>query len=166
MVSEKLLKALNDQMNYEYYSEYVYLAMAAYCESEDLKGFANFFKVQAQEEHFHATKFFDYIYQIGGRATLKGFNDPKNDFNGILETFSEGYSHEQEVTRKIYELSDIALDEKEHATISFLKWFIDEQVEEQDTFNTLIKRLKKIGDNSAALYMLDRELASRIFSPI
>lgn len=165
MLSERLLRALNDQVNYEYYSEYVYLAMSSYCESEDLKGFANFFKVQAQEERFHATKFFNYIYQMGGRVYLKGFPEPANDFEEILNTFIDGYRHEQEVTRRIYELSDIAAEEREHATISFLKWFIDEQVEEEDTFNTLIKRLKRIEGNSAALYLLDEELAARTFTP-
>lgn len=165
MLSDNLLSALNDQLNYEYYSEYIYLAMAAYCESEDLTGFANFFKVQAQEEHLHATKFFDYINQKGGRVIIKGFSEPENEFSDILDTFLKAYGHEQEVTRRIYELSDIASEEREHATISFLKWFIDEQVEEEDNFSTLINRLKRIGDNSAALYMLDVELAARVFAP-
>ncbi|MDP4089426.1 MAG: ferritin [Bacillota bacterium] len=165
MLSDKLLRALNDQVNYEYYSEYVYLAMSSYCESEDLKGFANFYAIQAQEERFHATKFFNYIYQMGGRVTLKGFPEPQNDFKDILDTFIEGLRHEVEVTKRIYSLSDIAGEEKEHATISFLKWFIDEQVEEEDTFNTLIKRLKRIEGNAAALYLLDDELATRTFTP-
>ncbi|WP_163192909.1 ferritin [Clostridium thermarum] len=165
MLSEKLLNALNEQINFELESEYIYLAMAAYCENEDLQGFANFFKVQAQEERFHATKFYDFIFQMGGRVTLTGIPVPQNDYKDILDVFSEGLKHEQEVTRRIYALSDIAIEEKEHATISFLKWFIDEQVEEEDTFNNLIKKLKRIDNNPAALYMLDDELATRTFTP-
>lgn len=165
MLSERLLNALNEQINFELHSEYVYLAMASYCESEDLQGFANFFKVQAAEERFHAMKFYDFIFQMGGRVTLKGMAEPQNDFKDILDSFNEGYKHEQEVTKRIYNLSDIATEEREHATISFLKWFIDEQVEEQDTFNNIIKKLKRIDNNPAALYMLDDELATRTFTP-
>jgi ferritin len=165
MLSDRLLNALNEQVNYEFYSEYTYMAMAAYCEYEDLKGFANFFKVQAAEERFHAMKFFDYIYQMGGRVTFKSMPEPKNEFDGIIPVFSEGLEHEQEVTKRIYNLADIASEEREHATISLLKWFIDEQVEEEDNFNNLIKKLKRIGNNSAALYMLDDELALRTFTP-
>lgn len=165
MLSDKLFKALNDQVNFELYSEYVYLAMSAYCESQDLKGFANFFKVQAQEERFHAMKFFDYIYQMGGRVILHAIPEPANEYEDILSVFNAGYHHEHEVTKRIYNLADIATEEREHATMSLLKWFIDEQVEEEDTFNTLIKRLQRIGGNSAAFFMLDDELAMRVFTP-
>jgi ferritin len=165
MLSDRLLNSLNEQVNYEFYSEYVYMAMSAYCESEDLKGFANFFKVQATEERFHAMKFFDYIYQMGGRVTLKAISEPENDFDDILSVFIEGLNHEREVTKRIYNLANIASEEREHATISLLKWFIDEQVEEEDNFNNLIKKLRRIGNNSAALYMLDDELALRTFTP-
>jgi ferritin len=165
MISERLLNALNEQVNFEYYSEYAYLALAAYCEAQDLKGFANFFKVQTQEEKFHATRFFDYINQVGGKVTLKAMPEPKNDFDSILDAFLSGIEHEKEVTRRIYNLADIAHEEREHGTMSFLKWFVDEQVEEEDTFNTIIKKIKRIGDNSAALYMLDDELATRVFTP-
>ena len=140
MLSENLLKGLNDQVNFEFYSSYIYLAMAAYAESIDLSGFANFFRVQAQEELFHAMKLYDYIFQ-------------------------KGYSHEQLVTSRIYHLADIASDEREHSTMSLLRWFIDEQVEEENTFNTLLKKVKRIENNPAALYMLDEELATRVFTP-
>jgi ferritin len=165
MLSERLLTALNEQVNFEYYSEYAYLALAAYCEAQDLKGFANFFKVQAQEERFHATKFFNYINQVGGRVYFKGMPEPKNEFEDVLAAFRSGLAHEKEVTKRIYNLADIASEEREHGTISFLKWFIDEQVEEEDNFNTFIKKIQRIGDNTAALYMLDDELATRVFVP-
>lgn len=165
MLSERLLLAINDQINYELYSEYFYLAMAAYCESQDLKGFANFFRVQTQEERFHAMKFFDYVNQMGGRVTLEAIERPENDFNNILDMFRKAHEHEQKVTKRIYNLTDIATEEREHATISLLKWFIDEQVEEEGTFSTIVKKLERIESNPAALYMLDDELATRVFTP-
>lgn len=165
MLSQKLLQKLNDQITYELFSAHLYLSMAAYCASQDLDGFSNFFKVQAEEERFHAMKFFDYVNERDGDVKLAGFDAPKAEFSSILNVFEEGYKHEQEVTRRIYELSDIALEEREHATISLLKWFIDEQVEEEASFNALIKKLKRIDNDSTALYMLDAELVQRSFTP-
>lgn len=165
MLSEKLHKALNDQMNYEFYSAHAYLAMAAYCTDESYDGFANFFLVQAEEERFHAMKFYNFLSDMGHRATIAGFENPGNEFTSILDTFKHGLSHEKEVTRRIYELADIALDEREHATMAFLKWFIDEQVEEEASFDTLIAKITRIENDSNAIFMLDTELAGRIFSP-
>lgn len=165
MLSENLLKALNDQVNFEIYSSYTYLAMAAYSESMDLSGFANFFRVQAQEELFHAMKFYDYIFQKNGEVKLQAIPQPQITYENLLHVFETGYEHEQTVTRRIYNLADIANDEREHSTISLLKWFIDEQVEEENTFNSLIKKLRRSEGNPAALYMLDDELATRVFSP-
>lgn len=165
MLSEKLISAINDQINYELYSSNSYLAMQAYCYSKDLDGFANFFKVQAQEENFHAMKFFDYLNQMGGRVTIEALPAPQNDFESILHVFKEGFEHEKIVTQRVYNLMNIATDEREHATISLLKWFIDEQVEEETTFNTIVKRLERISNDAAALYALDAELATRVFTP-
>lgn len=165
MISEVLNNAINEQIKYEFYSAHLYLAMAAYCESQDLPGFANFFKVQSQEENFHAMKFFDYINQRNGRVRLFSLDEPKNDYDSILDTFKDGYAHEQVVTKRIYHLSDLAMDERDHATMSFLKWFIDEQVEEESNFDSIIKKLSRIKDDTSALYMLDAELAARVFTP-
>lgn len=165
MISDKLFSALNDQVNYEFYSAQIYLAMQAYCASEDLNGFANFFKVQVEEERFHAAKFFDYIIDMNGKVIITGFEDPDTDFNSMITVFKNTLGHEQIVTKRIYNLMDIANEEKEHATISFLKWFIDEQIEEEKTDNSIIKRLDRIGDDKAALYMLDTELMQRVFTP-
>ena len=140
MLNETLLKALNDQVNFEFYSSYTYLAMAGYCESVDLVGFANFFRVQAKEELDHAMKFYEYVYQKNGSIELEKIDKPQVTYNGIIDVFEKGYQHEQLVTKKIYELTDIAYEEREHATISLLKWFIDEQVEEENNF---IKFLNK-----------------------
>ncbi len=165
MVSEKLAKALNEQMNFEFESANVYLAMAAYCASESLDGFANFFLVQAEEERFHAMKFFDFINDIGHRVTIQGMTEPSNEYNSVLDTFEQGLAHEKLVTKKIYNLADIALNEREHATMAFLKWFIEEQVEEEANFDTIIQKLKRIENDSNAFFMLDSEFAARKFTP-
>jgi len=164
MLSETLHNALNDQMNFEFYSAHTYLAMAAYCTSENYDGFANFFLVQAEEERFHAMKLYNFINNMGYRATIQGFESPENDFPFVLEAFKTALLHEKEVTRRIYELSDIALDEREHATMAFLKWFIDEQVEEESTLDTLIHKFERIENDSNAIFMLDSELAGRTFT--
>ena len=164
MLSKKLLEGLNEQINFEFYSSYTYLAMAGYCESIDLSGFANFFRVQAKEELDHAMKLYDYVYQKNGDVKLEQINKPQADFDGIIDVFEKGYAHEQLVTRKIYELTDIAYEEREHSTISLLKWFIDEQVEEENSFNSLVKRVRRIIDNPAGLYLMDDELATRVYT--
>lgn len=165
MLSEKLLQKLNEQVNFELYSAYVYLGMASYCESIDLSGFANFFKVQSQEELFHAMKFYDYIFQKNGMVTLEQIKKPEDKFQNILSVFESGYEHEQMVTKRLYNIADVATEEKEHATISLLNWFINEQVEEENTFNTILKKIKRCEENSAALYMLDDELSTRVYTP-
>lgn len=165
MLSEKLHAALNAQMNYEFYSAHAYLAMAAYCTDESYDGFANFFLVQSEEERFHAMKFYNYLSDMGYTATIEGFSNPGNDFASVLDAFEQALKHEKKVTRRIYELSDIALEEREHATMAFLKWFIDEQVEEEATFNTLIAKISRIKNDLSAVFMLDAELANRTFTP-
>lgn len=165
MLNEQLSKMLNDQMNYEFYSAHVYLAMAAYCSGESLDGFANFFIVQAEEERFHAMKIYKYLNDRGQRATISGMDTPNNEYESVLEAFEDGYRHEQIVTKRFYELSDAALNEREHATIQFLKWFIDEQVEEESMFDTIIQKLKRIDQDSNAFFMLEAEFAQRKFIP-
>ncbi|WP_284644198.1 ferritin [Paenibacillus silviterrae] len=164
-MNEPLYQALNDQMNFEFLSSQVYLAKAAYCSAESLDGFANFFIVQAEEERFHAMKIYKFLNARGKRVTFKGMSDPNNEYSSVLDAFEQGYAHEQEVTRRIYHLSDLALNDREHATIHFLKWFIDEQVEEEAMFDGLIQKLKRIDKDSNAFFMLDAELAKRTFVP-
>lgn len=166
MLSKKLLEGLNEQINFEFYSSYTYLAMAGYCESIDLVGFANFFRVQAKEELDHAMKLYDYVYQKNGSVTLEQVDKPRADYDGIIDVFEKGYEHEQLVTKKIYALADIAYEEREHSTISLLKWFIDEQVEEENNFNSYVKRVRRVIDNPAGLYLMDDELATRVYTPI
>lgn len=165
VISESLEKGLIRQMNYEFFSAHAYIGMAAHCSAEGLDGFANFFLVQAEEERFHAMKFYHFINDMGKRASVEGFPSPDNHFTSILNVFEKGFEHEKEVTRRIYELADIALDEREHATMTFLKWFIEEQVEEEATFDNLIQKLKRIDSDSNAFFMLDNELGKRTFVP-
>ncbi|MFH5186132.1 ferritin [Paenibacillus sp. TAB 01] len=164
-MSDELFQALNEQMNFEFYSSQVYLAMAAYCSGESLDGFANFFIVQAEEERFHAMKMYKYLNDRGRRATIAGMDNPNNDYHSVLQVYEHGYEHEQIVTKRIYHLSDLALNEREHATMQFLKWFIDEQVEEEAMFDSIIQKLKRIDRDSNAFYMLDAEFAQRVFTP-
>lgn len=163
MLSKNLQEKLNEQVNFEFYSSYVYLAMAAYAESIDLSGFANFFRVQAKEELAHAMKFYDYIFQKNGNVQLEAIEKPSYYFENASDLFAAGYEHEQLVTKRIYALADVAFEEKEHSTISLLQWFIDEQVEEENNFNSLLKKVKRTEGNPAALYMIDEELAKRVF---
>jgi ferritin len=165
MLSERLIQEINKQIKFELDSAHLYMAMAAYCDSEDLPGFANFFKVQAEEERFHASKFYNFLNQMEARVLIYGLNEPNNEYNSVLDAFKQAYAHEKGVTKRIYTLTDIATEEKEHATISLLKWFIDEQVEEESMFSSIIKKLERIGDDSHGLYMLDAELAQRTFTP-
>lgn len=165
MLSENLTNALNEQMNYEFYSAHVYLATAAYCSSQSLDGFANFFLVQAEEERYHAMKFYNFINDMGERINIQAMDHPSNTFDHVLSAFEESLLHEKEVTRRIYHLADIAMDEREHATLTFLNWFIDEQVEEEASFDALIHRIKRVNEDSHAFEMLDIELGKKTFSP-
>ncbi|MFC5703470.1 ferritin [Cohnella faecalis] len=164
-MKDTLHEALNEQLNFELYSAHVYLAMAAYCSGESLDGFANFFVVQAEEERFHASKIYKYLNDRGKRVNLTGMSDPLNEYSSILDAFEHAFEHEKEVTRRIYHLSDLALNDREHATIQFLKWFIDEQVEEESMFDSIIHKLKRIDKDSNAFFMLDAEFLQRAFTP-
>lgn len=165
MISDNLLKALNEQMNYEFFSSQTYLSMASFCAAEGFDGFANFFEVQAEEEKFHAMKIYKYINALSKRAIVTGMPDPVQNFASIRDAFEKGFAHEKEVTRRIYHLSDIALNEREHATMHFLKWFIDEQVEEEAMFDNIVHKLKLIEKDSNAFIMMDAEFAKRTFTP-
>ncbi|AVQ33399.1 H-type ferritin FtnA [Staphylococcus muscae] len=164
MLDKQLLDALNDQMNHEFFAAHAYMAMAAYCDYKSYDGFANFYIEQAKEERFHGQKIYDYINDRGEKAEFKALDTPKVEFDSILQTFEDGLKQEQEVTRRFYNLSEIANDKKDYATISFLNWFLDEQVEEESMFETHIDYLKRIGNDSNTLYLYEKELAARTFS--
>jgi ferritin len=162
MIAKKIQDALNTQLNAEFYSSYFYLSMSAYFESNDLQGFSRWFRVQANEEYAHAMKIFNYIYQIGGGVKLMKIDGPKTDWDSFLEVFQDTFEHEQKITNSINELLDLAIIEKDHATVNFLQWFVSEQVEEEATAQQNVKKMKMIGDSKSGLFMLDRELGSRV----
>jgi ferritin len=164
MLSEKLLAKLNEQITHEFFSAQYYLAMAAYFKKEDLDGFANFFVVQAEEERFHAMKFFDYINEQGEEAIITGFKDPKRDFKSAEEIFALALEHEKLVSALINDLMAMAQEEKNYPSIGFLQWFIDEQVEEEASMSRLLSLVKRVGENGHGILMLDRELAARTFT--
>jgi len=160
-MDKKLVNEINTQLNFEIESAHVYLAMAGYVATLGLDGFENWFMIQYEEELSHAKKFINYLNERGERVHITGFETPRNDFDSLLEVFEVSLNHEKEVTRRINNLVSIAHDVKDYAAISFLNWYVDEQVEEEDTFGKLIDKIKLVKD--AGLYMLDQEMATRVF---
>jgi ferritin len=165
MLNEKVQDALCEQLNAELYSSYLYLSMSANFSAMDLNGFANWMRVQAKEELMHAMKFYDYINERGGRVALKEIITPQKEWESPKAAFEHTYSHEQKVTGLINDLVDMVILEKDHATNSFLQWFVTEQVEEESTANGILKKLELIGDDPSGLLMMDQELALRLFTP-
>lgn len=165
MLTEKVEKAFNDQLNAEMYSAYLYLSMSAYFESINLKGFANWMRVQGREEMVHAMKFYDFVNNRGGRVSLKSVDAPPTAWDSPLAAFEAVYQHEQKVTGLINNLVEIALEEHDHASHIFLQWFVTEQVEEEDSANEVVQKIKLMGDAQGGLFMLDQELGRRVFTP-
>ena len=165
MIKGKIEKALNDQINAEMYSSYLYLSMSSYFSSINLNGFATWMRVQAQEELMHAMKFYDYVIERGGRVTVKAIEAPPAEWDSPLKVFEHVYTHEQKVTGLINDLVNLAIAEKDHATTAFLQWFVTEQVEEESSADEIVQKVKLVGDQGAGLLMLDQELGQRVFTP-
>lgn len=165
MISAKMQKVLNTHLNEEFYSSYFYLSMAAYFEAKNLKGFANWMRIQANEEQMHGMKFFNFILQKGGKVTLAEIAAPKIEWKSIPEVFADTLKHEQKISGLINRLVEVALTEKDYATNTFLQWFLTEQVEEEANVEEIVQKIEMIGDNKSGLYMLDNELGARIASP-
>ena len=165
MLSENMQEALNTQINKELYSAYLYLSMAAYCESINLKGFASWMIVQVQEEVSHARKLFDFVNERGGRVTLQPIDRPPTEWESPLAVFEHVYEHEQLVTSLINGLVKLARQEDDYATEAALQWFVTEQVEEEASANEVVEKLKLAGDRGGGLFMLDQELGARVFTP-
>jgi ferritin len=138
--------------------------MSAYFQSISLGGFANWMRVQAQEEMTHAMKFYDFVNERGGRVTLTAIDAPPTKWKSILDVFENTLSHEQKVTGLINDLVNLALKEKDHASQIFLQWFVSEQVEEEASADEIVQKLKLIGDAGGGIFMLDRELGQRAFT--
>ncbi len=165
MMSKKMEKALNDQINAEAYSAYLYLAMAAYFEAENLPGMANWMRIQTQEETAHALKFFDFVNERRGRVVLKAIDQPQKEWKSPLAAFEAAFAHEQLVTGRIDDLVNLAIQAKDHATAAFLQWFVDEQVEEESSVDRIVQMLKMAEKAPGAMFMIDRDLGQRTFTP-
>jgi len=161
MLSKKIENALNEQIKYEYYSSYLYLAMSAYCDSLNMPGFASWMRNQSDEEMTHALKLFDYVLNRDGNVKLKSIPEPPQKYTSLEKIFKQVYEHEIEVTGLINKLYELANKENDHATSVELQWFISEQVEEERTSKDILEKLKLAGNNSSALLILDRELSQR-----
>ncbi len=166
MLKKKILKALNEQINAEMYSSYLYLSMESYFQSVSLGGFAAWMRAQVQEELMHAMKFYDFVNERGGRVTLGAIGKPERDWESPLAAFQHILRHEQLVTSLINDLVDLAAREKDHATGIFLQWFVTEQVEEEATVGEIVNRLELIGNDSSGLFFLDAELGKRVFNAV
>ncbi|HSO11311.1 MAG TPA: ferritin [Anaerolineales bacterium] len=161
MIGKPMQDAMNEQINKELFSSYLYLSMAAYFEDKNLPGFANWMRIQADEEREHAMKFYDFILERGGRVFLKGIDAPKTDWNSSLEVAEEVAAHEAKVTASIYALYELALKEKDYPAQVMLQWFIAEQVEEEKNAAEIVANLKLIEERGTAVLMLDHRLAKR-----
>ncbi|MEK6954722.1 MAG: ferritin [Candidatus Micrarchaeota archaeon] len=161
-ISKGLEKIMNEQINHEFSSSYIYLSMCAHFQQEGLNGFASWMEKQSDEEVTHGMKFFNFINERGGKVALALITAPKIGWKSALEAFEDAYKHEQKVTSLIYKIKDMAQSEKDHAADEFLDWFVMEQVEEEKQTAEIVQKLKMIGDSKHALLMLDAELGKRM----
>jgi ferritin len=165
MLNPKIQEAFNKQINAELYSSYLYVSMSAYFESINLKGMANWMRIQAQEETQHAMKFFDFINERSGRVLLSPIEGPQTEWASPLAAFEYTYEHEVKVTGLINDLVNLSLQAKDHAANAFLQWFVNEQVEEEASADEIVGKLKLARDNASVLFMIDQELGQRTFTP-
>lgn len=165
MISNKVCKALNDQVNAEMFSSYLYLSMSAWFSERSLSGFASWMRVQAQEELSHAMKIYDYILERGGRIELDTIEQPESDWKSVVDVVAEVAKHEAKVTGLVNDLVEVALSKKDHAANIFLQWFVAEQVEEEASVGEVLERVKMIDGDSAGMFAMDMELGKRVFTP-
>ena len=164
MLSAKVVELLNNQVNAEFYSAYLYLDMANYYKNEGLDGYYNWYKVQAQEERDHALLFMDYIQQNGVEVVLEAIAKPDKEFKAFIDPLKAGAEHERLVTSLIHDIYAVAYEEKDFRTMQFLDWFVKEQAEEEDNADDMVKKFELFGNDSKGLYQLDNELKSRVYS--
>jgi ferritin len=165
MLRQTIQDALNDQIQAETYSAYLYLSMAAWLDSKSLKGMSHWMRIQTQEENFHAEKLFNYILERGGTVTLQALDAPTAEWASPLAAFQAALAHEEYITGRINALMDLAIAESDHATKSMLQWFVDEQVEEEANASDNVANLTLAADSPQALLMVDKEMAARVFTP-
>lgn len=160
MISKKMEKALNDQMALESYASFLYLSMASWCEREALEGCAKFMHRQSDEEREHMMRIFHYINEVDGHALTPAVKQPPHEFGSIQELFNQVYQHEQKVTESIHGLVALSYEEKDHTTVQFLQWYVEEQREEEALMRTILDKLKLIGNGPQSLYYIDKEVES------
>ena len=161
MISERMEAALNEQVNKEFFSAYLYLAMSAYSNTIGLPGFAHWMRMQYEEESLHVTKMYDYILGQGGEVHLMAIEEPEKEYGSPLQIFEKTLEHEQYVTDMIHRLMDLAIEEKDYATQTFLQWYVTEQVEEEANVNDILAPLRMVGEDKGGLMMIDQQLAGR-----
>ena len=161
MLSKKLQSALNDQINAELFSAYLYLSMSSWFKAQNLEGFASWLEIQAQEEVAHAMKFYGYLHDKGAPVELKQLETPQRSWKSPLAAFEDAYKHEVYISGRINDLADLAVADKDHATNVLLNWFVSEQVEEEASALAVVEKLKLVASHPGGIYMLDREMASR-----
>lgn len=161
MISTKMQAELNEQVNKEFYSAYMYLAMSAYCNTIGLPGFAHWMRMQYEEESMHVTKMYDYILGQGGEVHLKTIEEPAKEYGTPLQVFEKTLEHERYVTSLIHKLMDLAVQEKDYATQTFLQWYVTEQVEEESNVNDILAPLRMVGEDKGGLMMIDQQLGGR-----
>jgi ferritin len=161
MLTARIEKELNKQLNREFFSSYLYMSMAAYFQSVDLLGFSNWMTIQAKEELVHAEKFYDFIHQRNGKVTLEQIEKPQTEWNSPLAAFEASLNHEIYITKSINDLVNAALEESDHATNIFLQWFVTEQVEEESNAMEVIRKIKLMKDAPGGIFILDKELGTR-----
>jgi ferritin len=166
MINKRVEEELNKQLNAELYSAYLYLSMSAYCADNNLAGFSHWMRMQFEEEQDHAMKFFQYILERGGKVALKQIDEPQHEWKDIIDVFEHVLRHEQHVTSMINDLVDVAMEERDHATVNMLQWYVSEQVEEEATVSDLLDQLRLIEGKGPGLFMLDREAKTRVNGPV
>ncbi|MFA8435865.1 MAG: ferritin [Marinifilaceae bacterium] len=162
-LNKKVEEVLNKQINAEFWSAYFYLSMSNYFNANGMPGFANWMKVQFQEETSHAIKILDYVNERGGRVVLEPITEVPSSWNGVLDIYEETLNHEMKVTALINDCVEVAMEVRDHATVNFLQWFVDEQVEEEATVSEILDQLKMFNCEGQGLYMMDKEFKARVF---
>ncbi|MGE4552055.1 MAG: ferritin [Desulfovibrionaceae bacterium] len=164
MLTPTMEAAFNEQIKWEFYSAYLYLSMQSYYQDLGLPGFANWMNVQYQEETMHAMKMYDYVLECGGKVQLQAIDAPPFAWKSPLDCFQSALEHEKVVTKRINDLTSLAQKENDHASFIFLQWYVTEQVEELSNFSEAVSKVKLVGDGGG-LFMLDRDLATRVYTP-
>lgn len=158
MLTDKMEKALNEQIATEGYASFLYMSMASWCDQQGMSGCAQFFYRQSAEEHMHMMKIFTYILEMDGKALAPAIKEPQHDFSSVRNVFESVYEHERKVTQCIHDLVDLAISENDHATHNFLQWYVEEQREEESLVRDILDKIKLIGDGAQSLYFIDKEV--------